>query len=194
MGKTEVGCRPLKYREIPSTVDVKMRAFRDNPFINYIFQPPPDAREPRVGKLCTFFYIECVYYVSQREAIAIDGGDGYITYGSASNALSPLRKMFRRMLQAVVFCFLVLIFMLAGTKEQRQRLKEARLKSHAAKDGAIGGQRDDMFAIDTLAVSPDKQGMGYGSALLQAVTSRGIGGCASSTLVLVHQTGDEGLL
>ncbi|GBE77441.1 hypothetical protein SCP_0103160 [Sparassis crispa] len=173
--KTELSCRPLRYREIARTVDVTERALRDtDPFFNYVFFPPPDAKYTRISKLGARFvlYIQYAYYVSQKEAITLDGGDGFITYDSAPNGLSLLRKIFQRMVQSIASVVIFLIITLAGTKEQHHRLKETRQQDEASKDTVNGGQLDDVFMIDTLAVTPDKQGLGYGSVLLEAVISQ----------------------
>ncbi|GBE88992.1 predicted protein [Sparassis crispa] len=172
--KTEVACRPLRYREIPRTVDVTERVFRDTPFFNYVFFPSPDARDPRVCKLGARLVttIQNANYVSQKEAITVDGGDGFVTFVSPRNGLSPWRKIFQRMMQTLAFVFIFLITKLTSTEEQRQRMKETRQRNNALRGSVIGGQLDDVFLIDILAVSPDKQSLGYGCMLLEAVTSQ----------------------
>ncbi|KAL6299952.1 hypothetical protein BKA93DRAFT_829522 [Sparassis latifolia] len=160
--KTEVACRPLRYREIPRTVDVTERVFRDTPFFNYVFFPSPDARDPRVCKLGARLVttIQNANYVSQKEAITVDGGDGFVTFVSPRNGLSPWRKIFQRMMQTLAFVFIFLITKLTSTEEQRQRMKETRQRNNALRGSVIGGQLDDVFLIDILAVSPDKQSLG----------------------------------
>lgn len=50
----------------------------------------------------------------------------------------------------------------------RQRMREYELLSEVAAKQSLGDSVDEMFLISGLGCHPDHQGMGYGSALVDA--------------------------
>ncbi|GBE78169.1 hypothetical protein BKA93DRAFT_302224 [Sparassis latifolia] len=169
----EVVCRPLRYDEISKAVDVTEEAFRDNPLVDYLHNTPDarDSRLVRIGRKAASM-IQSSHYVRSKEMLGINGGDGSVMYRSPLTLLSQPRRVLERTLRVILMAILSVCFRLINSREQWQRFQETRKKGDAAAKDSIGDQIEDMFAIDLLAVAPEKQRIGYGSALVGAVTAK----------------------
>ncbi|TFY54738.1 hypothetical protein EVJ58_g8681 [Rhodofomes roseus] len=58
------------------------------------------------------------------------------------------------------------------TAEQKKRIAEMMSKQDAAIKSALGDKIQGMFAVEGLATHPNKQGRGYGSALMAAANAK----------------------
>lgn len=64
------------------------------------------------------------------------------------------------------------MFRVIASPEQKYRVHEGDEKTQRAVKLALGDRVKDMFQVQLVATAPDKQGYGYGSSLVQVVTSK----------------------
>ncbi|CCL98799.1 uncharacterized protein FIBRA_00804 [Fibroporia radiculosa] len=151
----------MKYTHIPAGVRAIEAAFEHDPLKCYI-NDTPDARNSRLRNayLRLGLVIQLSMYVHQKEVYTVDGGDAIASY-SRTGDMGPLFRFFAPIFRALD---------MFSSPEQKRRRAEANSKLNAANEAIFGKGPYDMVLLMELATTPEKQGRGYGTALVAAVT------------------------
>ncbi|CCL98776.1 uncharacterized protein FIBRA_00781 [Fibroporia radiculosa] len=99
---------------------------------------------------------------SRRTAFTIDAGDAVAMFALPGPASAFDTFVLNSLNKGIVFY----------TPEQRKRRLEFVEKYTATTKAAFGDEITQMFALNILATSPKKQGTGYGTLLVKAVTDK----------------------
>jgi len=155
-------CKPLRYADVPNVLKTAGSTFRDDSYSRYRFGTSvPGIIDP--VKLCSA--------IRRRQAWTIDGGDAFVLFHPAPNSVSCLRRTVDSLLGHLLG--VLLFFMLPfQAREITSRAQELKAKHHHAVETSLGRRIRDMLMIETLFVAPEKRGRGYGSRLLEFVTSK----------------------
>lgn len=167
-------CTPLRYHEVVKATAVRDAAFEPLPLLRYLLDTP-DARETRLTKLVrrAAAIMHMASYVRNREGWVIDGGEAIMCCRRAPNSIPEPRRTLERTWFKMFMRFYSLLLTSVSSKEQKARELELQTKAEVAAKIAIGdpSQYLEVFGLDTLAVAPGKQGLGYGSALVDDLTT-----------------------
>ncbi|KAI0743891.1 hypothetical protein C8Q80DRAFT_1183823 [Daedaleopsis nitida] len=159
--QAEVRVEPLRYPEISRAVDKETEAFANDTLQRYL----NDAfTSPTRRRLHTVFHklTNGSYYwdaVRQHRVLTVDHGDAVLSYTQPGQKgrhglfipwVGPLLDKFEP----------------AEFLKRRTEVGDAYRAMYKA---AFGDSPEEMFEIVTLATAPEKQGLGYGSALVAAV-------------------------
>ncbi|KAF5326698.1 hypothetical protein D9619_004498 [Psilocybe cf. subviscida] len=155
---------PLQRGDLWKVSQSWIRAFKDDPFLEYLRADAP--RPPEWRERTAYTTAFALWLNTDKVMLTIDGV-----------ALLLVNKPGRRSQIDVGFDNLG-GFALAfndgvKTKEQLKRMREAQAKIAPAMDSAIPpSEREKMYYIDGIGTDPAYQGHGFGSMLLQAITER----------------------
>ncbi|KAI0746991.1 hypothetical protein C8Q80DRAFT_1271804 [Daedaleopsis nitida] len=145
----------LRYVEIPRAVNAGNEAMANDSFQRYLDDADPRGRyEPSRTFGNGVHFWDSVYH---GRAFTIDNGDAAITFTVPGQSNGPLVPL-----------FLPLIGKLQPAEYQK-RVKETADALRTIYKSAFGDRIKDMIEIATLATAPEKQGRGYGTALVQIV-------------------------
>ncbi|KAI0932445.1 hypothetical protein AcW1_000429 [Taiwanofungus camphoratus] len=166
-------CRPLRYCEVSKAVRTLVNTLRDDPASRYLFDTPDaDKSEPTPPRRWRAVnYILALDAIRRNEAWTMGGGEAIVEFRSASNSHSYLWKTIDWVFRAVrarIFRYL----WTSNSNEQTKRAREWQNKTTAAIESTFAHRLDDMLSLDMLATSIAKQGRGYGSALVEVVTTQ----------------------
>ncbi|KAI0916978.1 hypothetical protein AcW1_007708 [Taiwanofungus camphoratus] len=183
----------MKYGDIPRAVDTGADAIRDDPLIQYTTDTPvryfftfavamnrnfamlQDAHKSLWRWQRTRLSI-CQSFteaVSEHRAFTINHGDAIVSFTPAIDKSRPHRGTgrIRGILKKLEKWLQDTVNKACDSKEQRRRRKESSDKLDVAINAAIGDQKEDMIYLASLATAPAKQGRGYGTMLVHAVTA-----------------------
>ncbi|CCL98798.1 uncharacterized protein FIBRA_00803 [Fibroporia radiculosa] len=148
--------KPMGYAHIFTSVRTENAAFENDPLLRYV-RNAPDARFGDIYRAVAFV-AQLVLDVHREEALTIGNGDAFVTYLLKEDPF-----------YGVVFPLLKKLDVFSSPEQHRRRTEWFEKRQVAFKE-AFGENLDDMIYLMELATSPQKQGLGYGSKLIQAVT------------------------
>ncbi|GJE84058.1 hypothetical protein PsYK624_001330 [Phanerochaete sordida] len=165
--KEQASPRPLGYSDVPTAVATYEAAFKEDPFHHWLRDTPDynGSMLPVYGRRAES-YMLWHYFVTRGLAWTVDDGAAIVCYGPAKSTLSLADKA----LISVFGGALGLKTRLTLTAQQRQRGEELRAKHKAAFKEALGDREEEVIGLQVLATHPEKQGHGYGSALVRTIT------------------------
>ncbi|KAI9056588.1 hypothetical protein FKP32DRAFT_1478887 [Trametes sanguinea] len=139
---------PMKYADIPKAARLTQGAFLHNTLDLYMRAP---AQELRQG---ITIYIHFIDHIMCGRAWTINHGEATLTIGL------PKEK-------GRLFMFFLPFFKLFYTKELVKRKVEYREKVAAMINAEFGDNVDGLMEVQGLATAQQRQGSGYGTALMQ---------------------------
>jgi len=142
--------------------------------LKYLLETPDAKKSPLAPKIRRGFeLILTSTYVHRKQAWVIDEGDAIMWFRFAPKTIPPAERMFNHAFQRVYLGALQLLMVPFQSREQKKRLKENDEKAAAAIEQLeqITGDTDEMLYLNLLAVAPEKQGLGYGTALVAIATA-----------------------
>lgn len=157
----------MKYVDLPNALRTLDDAFVNDPFHRYLRDTPDynggslyhTAKQAENAIICN-------YYVASSGAWTVESGAAVVVYSPAKSTDSRVDKAVHYVLGGALSQGARLTL----TKEQLKRDEELQAKHKAALEQVLGNRQDEVFNLRILAVSPTKQGQGYGSALARTVT------------------------
>lgn len=162
-----VSPRPMHYADLPAVVRTNEAAFKEDPFIHWL-RDTPDYKGgglPAYAHL-TETYTAWSFRVANGTAWTVDDGAAIVCYGAAKITRGRTEKA----VEAVAGRLFSVASVFTNTPQQRKRGEEIRAKHTVAFKEALGDRELEVIHLQVLATHPDKQGHGYGSALVRTVT------------------------
>ncbi|KAI9000914.1 hypothetical protein BD414DRAFT_405122 [Trametes punicea] len=143
---------PLRYGDIPKAVRSAQTAIVNDPLTRYLHDADtvPGMRTRQTVAL-TFGYVD---HVICRTGWTINHGEATVTLGLPGNRQGPLSPLIDPILKAF------------DSAELRKRKIELNIKVAARLKEAFGDSIEDMIEVRGLSTAPEKQGLGYGTALM----------------------------
>ncbi|KAI0638286.1 hypothetical protein C8Q77DRAFT_1153951 [Trametes polyzona] len=144
--------RPLQYGDIPNAVKTSYNAIFSDSLSLYL-----DSADTAPGRECrqkAVHGLALADHVYRQTAFTIDGGDATLTLGIPGRKRGPLAPVFAPVFKAF------------DTKELTKRKKEFVTKLSVMLQKAFGDGLGDLIEVQGLATAPNKQGRGYGTALM----------------------------
>ncbi|KAI0953478.1 hypothetical protein AcW1_007684 [Taiwanofungus camphoratus] len=155
---------PLKYADISNAVHTIIEANKSDPLISYLLKTP-DTTKSIKGRIRLDVYLRIAYGVHKHTVFTIDHGDAIVFYALSRR---PKQRLFDRISSAIEKAITKLMI----SKEQNIRRQEWSEKLDATVKEALGDEFDSMINLTNLATVPEKQGRGYGTALVRHVTAQ----------------------
>ncbi|KAI0926925.1 hypothetical protein AcV5_007596 [Taiwanofungus camphoratus] len=155
---------PLKYADISNAVHTIIEANKSDPLISYLLKTP-DTTKSIKGRIRLDVYLRIAYGVHKHTVFTIDHGDAIVFYALSRR---PKQRLFDRISSAIEKAITKLMI----SKEQNIRRREWSEKLDATVKEALGDEFDSMINLTNLATVPEKQGRGYGTALVRHVTAQ----------------------
>ncbi|KAL4249113.1 hypothetical protein ABKN59_005783 [Abortiporus biennis] len=156
--------RPMRYSDLPTTVDTTMAASNSDPLHQYVTETS-DRNYARFLRLNDIMwrYIEWSVRTYTQSIWTIDGGKGFVTIDGGDRTFSKSQKLVRKIgdiLTRGLHSF--------RSRELRNRLAEFKDKTNDIIMSNLGQERaKEMIGLSGIAVHPDLQGIGYGTQLGQ---------------------------
>ncbi|CAL1701149.1 unnamed protein product [Somion occarium] len=161
--------RLIVYGDIPTTTDTTFRTSEGDPLNHYLIDTPDSRlRSSLLKQKWRRFRVNAMWvdFTRKQTAWVIQDGKGFVGMSDPTRRRTVLDRildpLFRKIQESQVLFY---------SKEQNNRLKEIQGKLRPLIKRLIGDKQKDMFNLDVLGVDPDFQGRGYGSALVEVVTS-----------------------
>ncbi|EMD40900.1 hypothetical protein CERSUDRAFT_111480 [Gelatoporia subvermispora B] len=160
----------LKFRNIPRAIETHQDAFTDDPLRGYLRDTPDSKRsywqkERRVIEDTVFLPIMIV----KKQALTVGDGDSLAIYEPAPNTKRS-GGCIDRIVTGVLRATGRAINKLCDSPCQNKRTQALLSELDALADQVLGDQRREMVYLSLLATAREKQGRGYGSTLVRAVT------------------------
>ncbi|KZT73054.1 hypothetical protein DAEQUDRAFT_722157 [Daedalea quercina L-15889] len=154
----------IRFVNVPRAASTKTAAFAHDPLFEYM-RNTPDAEESRLIRLLDYLtnFLQFIVRAHVQRALVVDGGYAYVAFGVPGDITSSLERVASAMIRCI---------RKARTPEQNKRWSETMEKQDAAIQEAIGERIRGMFCVYDLAAHPDRQGRGYGSALMAAANAK----------------------
>lgn len=102
-----------------------------------------------------------------KTALTVADGDASVRFADPTRPPDTIDKIISSILAPIGK-----LIKLTHSHEQKKRYKEMQTKTDDAIEKSIGERRHEMFVIASLMTHPAKQGRGYGTALVKAVTEQ----------------------
>lgn len=188
LGALGVHPRPLGYLDVPKAVLTGDAAFKNDPHRRYTFETPDAQTRPwrRITMKILIFMVN-IRLISEAihrgTAWTVNHGDAMMIYSMPASSIAKSRlSKFIDILFHIIDTLLKAMFRIIASPEQKYRVHEGDEKTQRAVKLALGDRVEDMFQVQLVATAPDKQGYGYGSSLVQVVTSKADEECRSTWL------------
>ncbi|KAH9934444.1 uncharacterized protein BXZ73DRAFT_76935 [Epithele typhae] len=147
---------PMKYSYLRRTTGTRVRAFEGDLALQYIYSADTHPFSETRRRLRNI--IVWAGAIFQSRMFTVDGGDAVIYYAPPK----PLRLV--KLVVDVLARFM--------SPEARKRRKEVDSALEEIIKREFGDRVEDMYEVKGLAVTPEKQGRGYATALMRTVLDK----------------------
>ncbi|KAI5118030.1 hypothetical protein M0805_004895 [Coniferiporia weirii] len=161
---------PLRKEHLDNAYESYNAAFKDDPVFAYINEgaKKPGPRLQAINK--RLWKVTFGRSIKRILAYTVNFGDGILVAIPARKDAAK-RPPIERAIDFVLGTAVTLFGYLINSREQTKRSKEARIKVEKLNDEKLGDSEAEMIYIEVLATNPERQGGGYGTALVKTILS-----------------------
>ncbi|KZT67083.1 hypothetical protein DAEQUDRAFT_729494 [Daedalea quercina L-15889] len=160
----DIDVEPMRYVDIPKILNTFVCAFANDPLYDYIEDSLKESKSRRGTRFYFQWWGRLASMTYAGQAYTVDNGEAVMFMRPPGRKRGLVERVLERISMAMAT--------LGVSAEQQRRIEERYSKSKAAVEEAFGDRLDHMFQMAGLATHPDKQGRGYGKALMTLANAK----------------------